>query len=292
VCLSSIIIADTFELQRRGYAEAFIVIVFAICTSVGPVIGGAISDRIGWRWLYRVQMPCALIGLVGSLCFLPNSNVHTSPDVWREVRRINIPGVVAFVGGTTAMYVAFDHGSNYSWADPTAYATLIAAVLLFAAFVISEKRHPNPYIPKIVLRNRSLVISCLLNLLAFAAELSVLYYLILYWQAVRGCSVIRSSLLALPFTVAGALGGLVTTLWFRYLKEFKKLLLIGGLVGNLGMLSLVFVTHFAKWGSIPGVSVSIFVSELGLTCIVIAATVVLSECEHPFGPPVIRADRV
>jgi len=160
--------------------------------AVGLLLGGALTEFASWQWCLLVNVPIALIAIIGSLVFMKESRAHGNT-------RYDIPGTILVVAGLAALVFGFSRAEE-GWARFDTIALLAVGVLLLAAFVLVESRVSNPLLPLRVIVNRVRGGAFLVSTLTGAALLGGLLFLIFYFQIVLGYSPLQSGLASLPMT--------------------------------------------------------------------------------------------
>ena len=159
---------------------------------VGPVIGGALVQLLGWQSIFWINLPLGLIGIAIVLKTTPESRSS-------EGGRLDIPGAVTLVSGIALLsyaLVAFDTASS------TQVAALIAgSISLMAAFALIEKKTADPLLPLSVFRRRLFTGSVLANLIANIAFGATVFLMSLYLQEVLGFDALKAGALLLPATI-------------------------------------------------------------------------------------------
>jgi EmrB/QacA subfamily drug resistance transporter len=133
---------------ERGRATAAWAMAAATSTAVGPIMGGVLTDTIGWRYIFWVNVPVGLLALLMTRRFLPESHDD-------QASVIDARGQVLAVVGLAALTVVLVEGRS---ADPAWVAVLaVAAVAAIAAFITSQHRAARPMLPLDLFRSRRLV---------------------------------------------------------------------------------------------------------------------------------------
>ena len=198
---------------------------------VGVLLGGVLTQALGWEAVFFVNVP--LVGLTLLLAFrlIP-------ADRERDARgRFDLAGALSAALGVTLLVFALVQAPNLGWSSPAILASATASLMLLATFVIVEGRSPDPLVPLRLLANRNLTVAVAIAFLFWATFGSVLYFLTLYFQEVHGYDALQTGLgflLPTAVVVAGsALAGHVTT------RCGLRFTLVGALaVGALGALWL------------------------------------------------------
>jgi EmrB/QacA subfamily drug resistance transporter len=169
---------------------------------VGLLLGGALTTYLSWRWVLFINVPLAVVVLVGS---------RTLVTAEREHGLIDVPGAVTATLGIGSIIYGLASGNTNGWGAPVTIGCFAAGVALFATFVVLERTSRMPLIPVAVVRDRSRAGAYTVMLLVGAGMLAMFYLLTLYMQIVRGYSALHTGLAYLPFVVgvgiaAGGLG--------------------------------------------------------------------------------------
>src|SRR4051794_9587602 len=120
--------------RERGRYQGRIAATFAVATVVGPLLGGALVEGPGWRWVFYVNLPVGAAALAGLLAFLPGAPVAC------ERRPLDVAGAALLAAATSALLLAFSWGGGrYAW-DAPAIVALLAATAVFAVALVARER--------------------------------------------------------------------------------------------------------------------------------------------------------
>lgn len=163
--------------------------------AVGPLIGGFLTEALSWRWFFFVNIPITLLAI-----FLTVVAVRESRDETAS-RHVDLLGLVTVTGGLTALVLAIQQGSTSGWGSPVVIGSLVAAVVLLAAFLLAEPRLRDPLIELNLFGDRGFLGA---NAVAFTHNFglgAIVFFLPLYFQNVLGYSPFRTGLVLMSFTV-------------------------------------------------------------------------------------------
>jgi EmrB/QacA subfamily drug resistance transporter len=191
--------------QRAGALAAYGATIGA-AFAVGPLVGGALTSGLGWRWIFLVNLPLGLLCLVITRRF-----VTESKDA--HARRVDVPGLLTLTGGLFLLILALLRGNEDGWGSAAILAELGGAGVLLAAFVAIEARVAEPMLPLGLFRNGRFTGAQVGAFAISASFFAVFFYTTLYLQQVLGLSAIEAGLVYLPgtaimFFVAGATSAL------------------------------------------------------------------------------------
>ncbi len=165
-----------------------------LAAAAGVFLGGVLSQGPGWRWVLFVNLPaCALI-LAGAFRLVPGGRPAT------RAAGFDFPGAVLATGGMLLLIYSLVRAPEQGWGSAAAIGELSTAGVLLAAFTATELRRRDPLFPFSIFRVKGLAASDAVQMIAFAAFVSVFYFLTLYMQNVIGFSPIRSGSAYLPVT--------------------------------------------------------------------------------------------
>jgi EmrB/QacA subfamily drug resistance transporter len=197
--------------------------------AIGVLLGGVLTDGLGWEWVLWVNVPVALIALALTPGLVPESRSESA------TRHFDTAGAVSVTAGLSVLAYALLDASSAGWGSTKIISMLAAAVVLLAAFVVIETRSEAPLVPFRIFRSRTLTGANVVGILLGASLFSMFFFITLYMQQVLGYSPIHAGLSYLPLAVtivlaAGVGGQLVTRFGFKPILAAGMLLVALGLV--------------------------------------------------------------
>src|SRR3954449_1445953 len=197
--------------------------------AAGVLLGGILTDGLGWEWVLWVNVPVAAIALAFTPGLIPESRSESA------TRHFDAAGAVTVTAGLSVLAYAFLDASSSGWGSTKIVGLLVLSVALLGTFVAIELRSKAPLVPFRIFRIRTLTGANVAGLLLGASLFSMFYFISLYMQQVLGYSAIHAGLsylpLALMIIVAAGLGGQLVT---RF--GFKPILAAGMAFVSLGLL--------------------------------------------------------
>ncbi|MEU4116034.1 MFS transporter [Kitasatospora sp. NPDC028055] len=168
----------------------------AVGAAGGTALGGVIVQGLGWEWIFLLNLPIGVAGLVLSNRLLPADEVDT-----REAgRRLDLPGLVTGTGCLLlAVYVVT--AATEGGLGALQWTLAVLAVLLGAAFLLVEQRVAEPLLPFRIFRERNISGSAVANFIVGATHVPVFVFVAMYFQEVHGYSATRSGLAVLPIAL-------------------------------------------------------------------------------------------
>jgi EmrB/QacA subfamily drug resistance transporter len=197
--------------------------------AAGVLLGGILTDGLGWQWVLWVNVPVSLVALALTPGLIPESRSESA------TRHFDAAGAISVTGGLSLLAYALLDASSAGWGSAKIIGLLAASVALLGAFVVIELRSRAPLMPFRIFRVRTLSGANLVGILLGASLFSMFFFISLYMQQVLGYSPIHAGLSYLPLAVtiiiAAGLGGQLVT---RF--GFKPILAAGMGAVALGLL--------------------------------------------------------
>ncbi len=197
--VSLALLAQEFPAGReRGTALGIYGATIGISVAVGPLVGGAITTGLGWRWVFFLNVPIGIAALA-----VTSLRVRESRDP--GATRVDWLGLATLSGGLFMLVLALLRGNDEGWGSALILALLSSAAALLVAFILVERRVPEPMLPLGLFRRRAFTGVQLAALGVSASLFALFLYLTLYMQDFLGYSPLHAGLRYLPVTVASFL---------------------------------------------------------------------------------------
>ena len=196
--MAQAIMADSFEERKRGLAFSLYGLVAVLAPSIGPTLGGWITDNYSWRWIFYINLPLGVVAFVVIALVLrvPSADVRY---------RIDYLGMALLAGGLSAIVLFTSLGGNtYAWGSAQIIGLAILGLVLLAGFVFAESRAAEPVLPLRLFRNSVFSIASIVGFIVGFALFGAVTYLPLFLQVVGGATPTGSGLQILPL-MAGLL---------------------------------------------------------------------------------------
>jgi len=189
------IITATFPPRQRGQAIGIWAGVSALALAIGPLVGGLIVDNIGWNWIFFVNVPVGVVGIVVSLLV-----IRESRDTSRE-QSIDLPGLLTSGLALFALSYALIEGNTRGWTSAEILGLFAAAAVLLAAFIVLESRQRLPMLDLSLFKIPSFVGANVVALLVSLGMFGVFFFVSLYVQNILGYSPTKAGAVFLPMTL-------------------------------------------------------------------------------------------
>ncbi len=263
------LIAQAFPPRERGTPFAVFGAITGIAVAVGPVLGGAITSGLTWRWIFFVNVPIGVLALAITLREVDESRLPGAPrpDWW---------GFVTFSVALASLVFGLIRSQADGWGSATVLASIAVAAVLLVVFIVLEMRSREPMLDLRLLRvptfNGGLVAAWAIS----ASLFSLLTYLVIYIQNLLGFSPLQAGLRLLPLTggiflVAGVAGRLTTKVPTRALIGTGFALLTAGLLLMRGLTPADGWTHFLPGFVVAGAGAGLINVPLASTAVGVVA---------------------
>lgn len=198
------VIGDLFAPSERGRYQGLFGAVFGLTSIIGPAIGGLLTDTVGWRWVFFVNLPIGAIALIIIW--------RTLPAIRQEgaTRTVDYLGAALFTGALVPILLGLTNKQSGDWTDPAVGGLLAVGALVGLLFIFVESRAAEPIVPLHLFRNGSFAISVSAVFLAAFGFFATIVFLPRWFQVVNGSSATESGYQILPL-LAGLIISAVTS---------------------------------------------------------------------------------
>ncbi|KAK2037356.1 major facilitator superfamily transporter, partial [Colletotrichum somersetense] len=215
-----IIIAIIVPLPKRPAYNGVFGSVYAIASVVGPLLGGAFTDKLSWRWCFYINLPFGAMALA-ILFFLfnepprPKDKVHKT--VVGKIKQVDPIGTIALIPAIICLLLVLQWGgTTYPWHEPRVIVLFVIFAVLSIAFVVIQiKKGKNATLPIKIITQRSVAAACWFSVCTSGSDFTMRQYIPIWFQAIQGVSAVKSGLMNLALILATALssilGGIGTT---------------------------------------------------------------------------------
>ena len=157
-----------------------------LASALGVTLGGVLSQGPGWRAVFLVNVPVAVVVIVGAMRLLDDDGKRAAG------REFDLPGAALGTGALLLLVYALVNASHVGWGTTRTIAELTLAGILLVAFVVTEQRHRTPLVPFSIFRIEGLAAADATQVIAQAGFLSMFFFITLYMQNVLGFSPIAA----------------------------------------------------------------------------------------------------
>lgn len=258
------LIATTFpEGKPRNRALAIYGAMSGLGIVAGLLLGGIITDVLGWRWVFFINIPVGLLVLLGS-SRLVEAELHRG--------RVDLVGAVTSIGGMTALLYGITRGAEHGWSDALTLGSFAAAAFLLPLFIGSQWRSRDPLLPPRLFQDRNRVGSYLGVLFFAVGPMGAFYLLTLYMQHIAGYSPLLTGLAWLPFAAGIVIGAGVSSKLVLRLSP-RQIAVPGAIIAAGGAAWLSLISEQANYFAhiLPGIFAIALGFAFGLVSLTLTA---------------------
>ena len=232
--LVAITISDLFSVRRRALYLGLLGVMWAIAGSAGPLIGGALTQLVSWRWCFWINLPVSVIAFVLLLLFLDVHNPRTKLS--EGVMAFDWFGTFSILAVTLLLLLGLDFGGAiFPWDSPKVICLIVFGTAMIGFFLFSQKRLAKyPLMPLSVFTSWSNSATFLLGFAHSMASFGAEYYLPLYFQSVKQASPLHSGILILPMMVTEAAVDIIVGILIHQTGRYREIIWSGAALMTLG----------------------------------------------------------
>jgi DHA2 family multidrug resistance protein len=231
-----------FQGKRRVYSAAVIGTIASVAPTLGPVIGGWITDTLNWHWLFYINLiPGAVVTIL-----IPILVKIDEPDL-SLLEGADYPGIVMMATGLGCLEYVLEEGARWNWFDDTTIRTCsIIAGVAGVLFVIRSLTFARPVVDLRALGNRNFLLGCVLSFITGVGIFSTIFMTPLFLGYIRGFSASQIGV-AIASTGAASLIGVPFYIALARKFDTRWLMMFGMALFGFSMWSFSFITH--DWGT-------------------------------------------
>jgi EmrB/QacA subfamily drug resistance transporter len=202
---SPALLTQNFPAEQRGRALGLQATMTYLGLTVGPSLGGWLTNQFGWRAVFYINIPIGLLALSLSLRFIPRDPPADHAE------RFDLAGALTFLCGLTALLLGLNKGHDWGWTSPSILGSLALAGIFLSAFLAIERHVPNPMLDLSLFRNRLFSAAAASAVLNYICVYSIVFLLPFYLIRGRGLSPAQAGVLLtgqpLVMAIAAPLSG-------------------------------------------------------------------------------------
>ena len=284
---SYLLIATSVPLAQRPTFNGLIGGVYGISSVVGPLLGGAFTDKVSWRWCFYINLPIGGLAIAVILFFfkpIPRRRGVTSLG-WKELaEQFDIVGTIFFLPGVVCLLLALQWGgSTYPWSNGRIIALFVVFGICMIVFIgIQFWRPEYATVSPVMLKKRTVWAAAAFAFFMGSAFFVVVYYLPIWFQAVKGVTAYQSGIRNIPVLIAVVIGTILSGGLITKIGYYTPFMLASTVLTSIGaglLTTFALDTGSSKW--IGYQVICGFGIGLGLQLPLVAIQTVLDESEIP-----------
>ncbi|BCS26974.1 MDR family MFS transporter [Aspergillus puulaauensis] len=208
-----VIMVHTIPLQQRPIYQGMFGAVFALGSIVGPLLGGTFTDKLTWRWCFYINLPVGAVSIIVAVLVLrlPNQRLDDRAAGWMgTLKQLDPIGNLVFLPGIVCLVLALQWGgTEYAWANARIIVLLVLCGVLCLIFMgIQYWKQDEATVPPRLVKQRSVAAATWFSFFNGSGLTVLLYYLPIWFQAIKNVSAVDSGIRLLPFLLAAVVGSI------------------------------------------------------------------------------------
>ena len=240
--------------QRRAAFTGVLGATFSIASVAGPLLGGAFTSTIGWRWCFWINLPIGGLAAANLFFFFrtPKAARPVKAPLKEKFLQMDLPGTVVLMGAAICYILAMQWGgTTKAWSSADVVGTLVGFGLLVILFVAIEYYSGDKALLQgRLMKDRTIAAMCAFIFTIAGCFFMLLYYLPIYFQATRGVSASRSGIDNLPLVLGAGLFTMVSGIFITITGLYIPLMVMGTVFASVGaglLYTLEIHTGSPKW---------------------------------------------
>ncbi|GCB25950.1 putative HC-toxin efflux carrier TOXA [Aspergillus awamori] len=240
---SLLIITQCVPLRRRPAFSGFIMSIFAVASVIAPLMGGAFTDHISWRWCFYINLPFGLVSAVVIFFTFQTTKPVVQASLREKAAGLDPLGTATFLPAIVCLLLATQWGgAQYPWGDGRIIALFTLFGVLLACFVgLQLWARERATLPPRLLRGRNIWGSALYGFCLNGAMFTFVYYLPIWFQAVQGTSATESGIRNLPLVISNVVFAIISGVLVSATGYFGPFMLLSAAMASIaaGLLSML-----------------------------------------------------
>lgn len=234
-----VIMVHTIPLRQRPIWQGNFGAIFAIASVIGPLIGGAFTDSLTWRWCFYINLPVGAVSIIVTAFILRLSNQKLStpaPGFIGKLKQLDPIGTLVFLPGIICLVLALQWGgSQYSWKNARIIVLLVLCAILCLAFIgVQIWKQEDATVPPRIMMQRSIAATVWFSFFSGAGMMVAMYYLPIWFQAIKGVDAIKSGIMLLPLVLSSVFCSIFSGVIISKLGYYTPFFILSSVIMPIG----------------------------------------------------------
>lgn len=232
--LNSIIITEVVKISKRSLATSLIGVVYGISSILGPLLGGAFTSKVSWRWCFYINLPVG--GFAAGCIFVFFNPPRIKVPIREKLKNIDYVGIATIAIGLTLILLGLSFGGvQYPWKSAAVICCFVIGGVFLILFIIWNFRFSkNPIVPMEVIVVPQIVAAAICIAFSFFFYMGIILYLSVYFQVVQGADAWMSGVSLLPLILTNVIASIGIGYLLKLTRYIKPYSLVAAVLGPLG----------------------------------------------------------
>lgn len=199
-----IIMVLSIPLHKRPFYQGLFGAIFGVASVAGPLVGGAFTTKVSWRWCFYINLPIGAVVIVALVFILKIPPTKNTDTVKQQIMKLDPYGTVVFLPGIVCLLLPLQWGgTTYAWDNARIIVLFILAGALIGIFIYIQFRSGDlATVPIRIISQRSVASGAFFSGILPGSMLVLIYYLPIWFQAIKGDTAVKSGILTIPLVLS------------------------------------------------------------------------------------------
>ena len=282
-----VIMMNLVPLHKRPLIQGPLGAVFGLSSVIGPLLGGAFTTKVSWRWCFYINLPIGGVAILILILILHIPKAKKAGTPWRQqALQLDPIGTVVFISGIVCLLLALQWGgSSYAWGNGRIIALLVLFVICISVFIgVQIWKKETATVPPRIVTQRSIAAGMWSQFCVGSAMMALVYYIPIWFQAIKDVDAIKSGIDTLPMIIALVISSVTAGLLVHRIGYFTPFMIGSGVLMSIGAGLITTWTPDTRHPKWIGYQVLFgFGIGMGMQQASLAAQAVLSRKDAPIG---------
>ncbi|KAF2421041.1 MFS multidrug transporter [Tothia fuscella] len=233
------IMINTVPLHKRPLYQGLFGACFAVASVAGPLMGGAFTDsKATWRWCFYINLPLGAVTIIALIFLLQlNEKEKVEMTFTEKLRHLDPIGTLFFLPSIICLLLALQWGgTHYAWGSWRIVVLLVVFAVLMVGFIVIQVLHKDTTatIPARIITQRSVMFGSIYTFFSGSAFMVSVFYLPLWFQAIKGASAVRSGIMSIPLILSLVVAAMLAGAMVQRFGYYTPFMYAGATIMSIG----------------------------------------------------------